>query len=221
MATFTVVPRRVVNWDFNEADVGEEPVATPVLLPSPSVAVPATAETSSLRLGQTDRSLVAEPRSNRVRPSRNGHRSEMVRKLNDDERAWLRTKFLQKNGQIANDDCVAFKGQIISDCIAIFQITGYVSVLHRYVALGRLELRDLPAYLNWMHEKYRGLWSQYNNERFTAARRTNQVDRVNGRQPTVNIPIAEVPIQTSAGVLSTVPTFKVFPRRAQYARASA
>jgi hypothetical protein len=210
MATFITFQKRVVNWDANEAIVEEEPVATP----APSS--PVTAETSSLRLGQTDRSLVIQPKPN----NRNGHRSEMVRKLNDGERVWLKNKFIQKNGQIANDDCVAFKGQMISDVIAIFQITGYISVLHRYVALGRLELRDLSAYLNWMEFKYQGLWSQYNNERFTAIRRTNTIARVRGRQPTANIPIEEVPIQTSAGtVIYAEPVFKTMPRRAAYFKA--
>jgi len=202
MATFITFQKRVVNWDANEAVFEEEPVVTPVL--------------PSLVISQTStKSLVIQPKPG----NKNGHRSEMVRKLNDGERAWLKNKFIQKNGQIANDDCVAFKGQMISDVIAIFQITGYISVLHRYVALGRLELRDLSAYLNWMEYKYQGLWSQYNNKRFTAVRIVNTASRVNGQQPTANIPIEEVPIQTSAGVLSITPTFKAFPRRRAYAMA--
>jgi len=204
MATFITIQKRVVNWDFNEAIIEDEPVATPV--PPPRVVIHQTPK----------KSLVIQPKPH----NRNGHRSEMVRKLNDSERTWLKNKFLQKNGQIANDDCVAFKGQIISDCIAIFQITGYISVLHRYVALGRLELRDLSAYLNWMEYKYQGLWSQYNNERFTTIRRTNMIARVQGRQPTATIPIEEVPIQTSAGpVIYAKPVFKAMSHRAAYYKA--
>ena len=204
MATFITFQKRVVNWDANEAILEEEPVATPV--PSPTLVIPQT----------PTRSRVIAPKPE----NRNGHRSEMVRKLNDGERAWLKNRFLQKNGQIANDDCVAFKGQMISDVIAIFQITGYISVLHRYVAMGRLELRDLSAYLNWMEYKYQGLWSQYNNERFTTIRRTNTIARVQGRQPTATIPIEEVPIQTSAGpVIYAEPVFKTMSHRAAYFKA--
>jgi len=201
MATFITFQKRVVNWDANEAIVEEEPVATPVL--------------SSLVIPQTStKSRVIEPK---VKTNNgNGHRSEFVRKINDLERAILKSAFLHKNGQIANDDCVLFKRQL-SQQLAIFQITGYISVLHRYVALGRLELRDLSAYLNWMEYKYQGLWSQYNNKRFTAVRIVNTASRVNGQQPTANIPIEEVPIQTSDGVLSVTPVFKAWPRRKVYA----
>jgi len=223
MATFITIQKRVVNWDFNEAIVEEEPVTTPV--PPPRVVIHQTPSMHREYTGLTDggrhsphykKSLVIQPKPH----NRNGHRSEMVRKLNDSERMWLKNKFLQKNGQIANDDCVAFKGQMISDVIAIFQITGYISVLHRYVALGRLELRDLSAYLNWMEYKYQGLWSQYNNERFTTIRRTNTIARVQGRQPTATIPIEEVPIQTSAGpVIYVEPVFKTMSHRAAYYKA--
>ena len=150
----------------------------------------------------------------------NGHHSEMVRKLNEGERAQLKNKFLSKNGQIANDDCVIFKGQMISDCIAIFQITGYISVLHRYVAMGRLKLRDLNAYKEWMHAKYKGLWNQYTSERFSKVRAANMRSLYKGQEPTATIPIEEVPIETTAGPLSTTPTFKVFGARRSYCLAT-
>ena len=149
----------------------------------------------------------------------NNHQSEMVRKLNNSERTWLRNKFLQKNGQIADDDCVVFKGQMISDSIAIFQITGYISILHRYVAMGKLELKNLPAYLDWMHVKYKGLWNQFTSQRFTDVRRTNQAARSEGQVPSITIPIEEIPIETSTGPWSTTPTFKAFPRRRSYCTA--
>jgi hypothetical protein len=204
MATFMTIQKRVVNWDMNEAVFDEDPALPPD--PRPKGVIHQNPK----------KSLAIQPKPH----NRNGHRSEMVRKLNDSERTWLKNKFLQKNGQIANDDCVVFKSQMISDCIAIFQITGYISVLHRYVALGRLELRDLSAYLNWMQEKYQGLWSQYNNERFTTVRRTNTIARVQGRQPTATTPIEEVPIQTLAGpVIYAEPVFKTMSHRAAYFKA--
>lgn len=184
---------RKINWNPNEQII--EPEAHAPASPPPVRAVVQTTPTQS---------TVIQTRV-RVRNG-NGHRSEMVRKLNDSERAWLKNRFLQKNGQIANDDCVAFKGQIISESIAIFQITGYISVLHRYVAMGRLELRDLTAYLGWMHEKYHGLWVQYNNQRFTAVRRANQAAR--SRE--------QAPPEITAGPLSTTPSFKAFGKRRAY-----
>jgi hypothetical protein len=195
---------RKINWNPNEQII--EPEALAPTSPPPVQSVIPVSPTQS---------NVVQVRA-RVRNG-NGHRSEMVRKLNDSERAWLKSKFLQKNGMIANDDCVAFKGQMISDCIAIFQITGYISVLHRYVAMGRLELRNLSEYLNWMHEKYHGLWVQYNNQRFTEVRRVNQAARAHGQPPPATIPIEEVPIETSAGPFSTTPQFKAFGKRRSYA----
>lgn len=146
----------------------------------------------------------------------NGHVSEMTRKITEPERVWLKNKFLMKNGQIENDDCVGFKAEM-SDTIAIFQITGYISVLHRYVALGRLQLQDLSQYLDWMHIKYKGLWNQYTSERFRTARATNERARQEGHAPVATIPIAEVPIQTMAGeVIYDTPEFVTVSRRASY-----
>jgi hypothetical protein len=201
-----VTNMRKINWNPQEQIIEMEHIAPS---PTPEPLIHSIVETVP----------VQGPIRTRIRNG-NGHRSGMVRKLNDSERAWLKTKFLQKNGRIANDDCVTFKGQIISDCIAIFQITGYISVLHRYVAMGRLELRDLSGYLNWMHEKYQGLWTQYNNPRFTTARMANRDAVYEGRAPTATIPIEEVPIMTTAGPLSTMPNFKAFPKRRSYCSAT-
>jgi len=82
-----------------------------------------------------------------------------------------------------------------------------------------LELRDLTAYLDWMHTKYKGLWNQYTSERFRAARRTNANARLNGQPPAAMtyVPIEDV-IETTDGpvVLSTTPNFKAFPKRRSY-----
>jgi hypothetical protein len=149
----------------------------------------------------------------------------MVRKITESERTWLKERFLRKNGQIEDDDCVTFKSQMVSETIAIFQITGYISVLHRYVALGRLELRNLGAYVSWMERKYRdkagqSIWTQYNNARFVTIRTTNQQARQLGRPAEATIPIEEVPIQTMEGpVIYATPVFKTMPRRAAYFKA--
>jgi hypothetical protein len=138
----------------------------------------------------------------------NGHTKDKCREITDSERAWLKNKFLCKNGQIEYDDCVTFKSQMVSDTIAIFQITGYVSVLHRYVALGRLELQNLEAYVTWMRDKYkdqqgRSIWTQYNNARFVTirARRTAEVQS----------PVTEE--------IFDEPVFTTMSRRASYCKA--
>ena len=190
---------RKINWDPKEQIVEPE--------------VPTSAPPPPVQTNPTPSSVIQRVKND------NDHRTEMVRKLYDSERTWLKNKFLQKNGQIANDDCITFKGQMISECIAIFQITGYISVLHRYVALGRMELKNLPAYLNWMNAKYKGLWNQYVSQRFTEARRINQTARSTGMVPSVNISIEEIPIETSAGPWSTTPTFKAFSKRRSYCTA--
>jgi len=211
---FTTMQRRVVNWDVDEMVVEEEaPKAPPAISVAPAPARPATPETSSLRVGQTDKSLVAEPKPKVTRNrTGNGHTPEFKRKLNDTERAFFRSSFLRKDGRFEEDGCVTLKSGVHED-VAIFQVTGFISYLHREVAQGRIELRDLHAYLNWMHTKYEGLWSQYNNPRFTAVRLRNQQARRQGQAPSVTIPFDEVPIQQF-----TKPKFKAFPRRGSYHR---
>lgn len=208
---------RRVNWN-RTAQVVEQEVPEPApVTPSPAPVIQ-TAPTPKVmdRSGsvtQTATAVQPKPKITRNRTG-NGHKSEMVRKLNDSERNWLRSAFLRKNGQIEEDDCVTFKGQMISDCIAIFQITGFISYLHRDVAQGRTLVGDLQSYLNWMRDKYGALWAQYNNPRFTAMRTYNQATRRTGR-PLQAIPISSVPIQPQ---FSTTPNFKAFPRRGAYAR---
>jgi hypothetical protein len=143
----------------------------------------------------------------------NGHKSTMVRKLNDQERNFFRSSFLRKNGEIEEDDCVAMKAGVANE-VAIFQVTGFISYLHRDVALGRTQVRDLPAYKEWMRTKYGALWAQFNNPRFTEVRHRNAAARALG-QPMVNIPLQEIPIRKQ---FSTTPNFKAFPRRGAYAR---
>lgn len=199
---------RRVNWNRAAQIIEEEKV------PAVVQTVPTMVIDTQLDFTPPETATAIQPRITRNRTG-NGHKSEMVRKLNDSERNWLRAAFLRKNGQIEEDDCVTFKGQMISDCIAIFQITGFISYLHRDVAQGRTIVRNLPAYLNWMQTKYGTLWAQYNNPRFTAMRNQNQAARNQGR-PLQAVPISSVPIQPQ---FSTTPNFVAFSRRrSTYAR---
>ena len=114
----------------------------------------------------------------------NGHVSAKKRDLYDSERSKiLHELFLPKNGQIENDDCVCFKPSLDPE-VSIFQITGFVSVLHTEVAEGILQLRDLISYEKWMSNKYGGtLWARYNNPRFVAVRQMNLEALANGLDP--------------------------------------
>jgi hypothetical protein len=62
----------------------------------------------------------------------NGHRSEKRRDLKDHEKRLIRNHlFLPKMGHLKLDDCVNFKRKFNWNDVSIFQITGYVTVLHR------------------------------------------------------------------------------------------
>jgi hypothetical protein len=194
---------RKINWD-RKAQVIE--LSKPEIISSTNIApvIINTVQSGAI-------AVQAKPRITRNRTGK-GHKSEMIRKLHDSERDCIRRTFLIKNGQIEEDDCVRIKPYMGND-VAIFQVTGFVSYLHRDVALGRTQVRDLPAYKEWMRTKYSGLFVQYNNPRFTEARHINVAARAQGLN-TLSIPISE-PIQNQ---FSTTPSFKAFPRRGTYAR---
>ena len=64
----------------------------------------------------------------------NGHKAVKVRDLNAHEKKLIRTHlFLPKNGHLKLNDCVDFKRRFNWNDVSIFQITGYVSVLHRTI----------------------------------------------------------------------------------------
>lgn len=131
--------------------------------------------------------LIIQPSDTRRTYSKrfgNGHVSAKKRDLYDSERDKIyRELFLPKNGQIENDDCVCFKPSLDPE-VSIFQITGFVSVLHTEVAEGILQLRDLVSYEKWMSNKYGGtLWARYNNPRFVAVRQMNLEALANGLDP--------------------------------------
>jgi hypothetical protein len=128
----------------------------------------------------------------------NGHVSAKIRDLYDSERSKiLRELFLPKNGQIENDDCVCFKPCLDSE-VSIFQITGFVSVLHTEVAEGILQIRDLASYEKWMSNKYGGmLWARYNNPRFVMARQMNAQAIAQGLDPIYKVKNVQ-PVKTWA-----------------------
>jgi hypothetical protein len=143
----------------------------------------------------------------------NGHKVEKKRDLLDTERNFFRSTFIQKNGQIEDDFCVGLK-QLVDDDVAIFQITGFISYLHREVAQNHLELPDLQAYCNWMHARYADLWEQWNRPAFVNIRRVNAENRAAGR------PLVSVSRESNPTVFipARSPKFVAFQRRGTYAR---
>ena len=105
--------------------------------------------------------------------SGNNHKKEKTRGLTDSERDSLRAFFLSLDGQIEEDACVAIK-RGMNDDVAIFQVTGFVSYLHKEVASGALKLRDLEGYIEWMKAKYPKLLEQYNSEKYRLLRQQIQ-----------------------------------------------
>lgn len=232
----TGLVRRVVNWDVDEA-VQEPEIATPVP-PAPkalfiitdSPPTPVQNITADMRsairdamtqlndeaLNNNNKVTVTRPKITRNRTG-NGHKKQFVRKLNNPEKDLIRAQFISVNGQIAEDDCVRLKSRMDS-VVAIFQITGFVSYLHREAALGRLPLVSMGAYAAWMETRYPNLWAQWNKPAFINIRRTNRDNRLAGR-PLVNIPIEQSPI-TPQFTPSSTPTFKAFNRRGSFFRGS-
>jgi hypothetical protein len=135
--------------------------------------------------------------------SGNGHQKTKKRPLSDTERDSLRNFFLARNGQIEDDNCVKWRTDNNDPVVGIFQVTGFISYLHREVAEGRTMVRNLASYEEWMRTKYGQLWAQYNEPRFVAVREQNRQAVAAGRKPAarVNGPIT--------------PAFTSFPRRRQ------
>lgn len=100
--------------------------------------------------------------------SGNGHKSEKKRDLTDTEKDSIRAEFVAQNGTADDDHWVEFK-KGMDDEVAIFQVTGFVSYLHREVARGNIILGNQSAYLTWLKGQYK-LWAQYQSPKYSSYR---------------------------------------------------
>jgi hypothetical protein len=100
----------------------------------------------------------------------NGHRPAKIRPLSPNEKGLIEKFFSNKNGMIKNDLCVRFKQHKLPEEISIFQVTGYIVTLHRRVAQGDLQIRDLKAYKEFMGY-HRAVWKSYNSPKYWAMRK--------------------------------------------------
>lgn len=196
-----VTAKRKINW--------EPAIEEPAPLPPPPVKPPSPVQTvTTAKKTVAFQTETKVPRQYKKRVG-NGHKKVKVRDLYDNERDIMRYKlFLPKNGQISDDDCVTFKAQHLPAEVAIFQVTGFISVLHTEVAEGKTQVDDLVAYENWMRVKYGGtLWLRYNLPRYVKVRSLNMDLVAQGKQPTLKVE-KEKPAQ-----ISLTPKFTAFAKK--------
>lgn len=106
----------------------------------------------------------------------NGHKSQKIRDLTEKEKELIQKKlFMPANGMIGADACVKFRAKYFPAEVTIFQITGCIVSLHRKVAQGLLNLRDMSAYEKFIRS-HRNLWKTYDSPRYQAMRKTRPAD---------------------------------------------
>lgn len=107
-----------------------------------------------------------------VTRSGNGHTSEKIRDLYDNERDIIRAEFMKLNGQIKEDACLEIQKKLGTE-VAIFQVTGFVTYLHLQIAEGKFEVNNMPDYLMFLQE-HRNRWATYNSPKYRTKRIENQ-----------------------------------------------
>jgi hypothetical protein len=133
-------------------------------------------------------------------PKRNGHKSNKERELIEQERAYIKSIFMSLSGCLnASSKMCSFLCNKLNETkesirltqkipgiladLSVFQVTGYVSVLHRHIAKGTLDLESSEKrdrYLSWMQSRYK-LWARYNSEKYRHYREKNIM--IPGHQP--------------------------------------
>lgn len=103
----------------------------------------------------------------------NGHAVGRKRKLNSPEKDNIRADFKRLNGEYEDQkkSCTALLPQMGND-ITVWQITGFVSFLHREIAAGRFEVDDMDSYMKFL-ENHKWLWAQYNSKKYQTLRTQN------------------------------------------------
>ncbi len=132
------------------------PVQTTLELPTKSVSE------------KTDKEL--DPRI--PKGSKNGHKIEKKRSLEDWEKDLMRQEFIALNGEIHEDACLEIKDKLSSKT-AIFQVTGFISLLHKYVKKGEIELRDMESYYEFQRQKKSGVKKKKKTNIITIRRSNN------------------------------------------------
>ena len=88
----------------------------------------------------------------------------------DDEKDIIRQAFTNHDGIIEDKDCTAIHKLMGQDC-TVFQVTGFVTYLHKQVAMGRIILNNYSNYEASLKKK-RSLWTTYNSPKYRAMRKS-------------------------------------------------
>lgn len=104
--------------------------------------------------------------------SGNGHKVEKINPLEEWEKDLIRSEFIKLNGEILRDTCLEIKKKLNKNT-AIFQVTGFVSLLHKYVLKGELNLPSLGHYHYFQHLKKYGE-QEYKNQ-FQSGKKTRVI----------------------------------------------
>lgn len=151
---FTV--KRKIRWD-------PEPERAPA--PEPEKI---TEPDAKVKYPQTEVAYQAKPARNG-----NGHKRNRKRALTGPEKDAMRAFFMRKKGCIQDEDCVTHHSMMDQE-VTIFQVTGFISYLHRQVACGSLTFSpsDQTAYVEFMKNRH-DLWATYNSPKYVAMRKQN------------------------------------------------
>lgn len=128
------------------------------------------------------------------------HNSNKKRPLTEDEKRIIRNEFIAVNGKIAEDVCVEIKLKLDSS-VSIFQITGYITRLHRQ-AKDILPGNVLKEYYDFI-ESHRKHWATYKSSKYIAMRnpvepisyynqmRVEGLNNVNSEEESLDTPFTE------------------------------
>ena len=116
------------------------------------------------------------------------------RSLTEQEEVTIKVEFLKLNGifEPNKKDCTRIRN-LIGGAVTVFQVTGYVTRLHKEVMSGELIVPNRATYLASLRS-HRKHWLTYNGEKYNAMRA--QVEAT-GRKPkfTVRVPGERSPIR--------------------------
>lgn len=186
-----LIGKRRVLWDSGEQIFEGAPV---VGAPSPSLE-PIQAPTleqfqASLPgpevIGIAEKEVIIvqpKPTRNYKQRTGNGHAVAKVRKLTDEEKTKIRKWYVIKSGMIDKRDCTEFKIDCFPSEITVWQITGFVSLLHNEVAEGVIGLPQILSYVNWIKDRQGALWARWNNPQYIKVRHANVADTIQGKPP--------------------------------------
>ena len=114
----------------------------------------------------------------------NKHEALYRRPLTPQEETVIKVEFLKLNGvfEPLRKDCTRIKN-LLGDEVSVFQVSGYVTRLHKMAVAGDLEMRDRRAYLATLRS-HRKHWLTYEGEKYDEMR---EAAKATARQPKFGI----------------------------------